>query len=157
MYQIKNSNKTNGRINYYFTIAIMSFIFIQSALPGDISSFESNVLVRLFVDITGWDLKVLSMVIRKVAHFTEFAVLGGCLTTNVRDFYAMKGISLGSVRVWFMSWMLGTAYAASDEIHQYFVPERACQLLDVCIDSAGVAVGSMIMVIVIKHRLIKNN
>jgi len=146
-------NKAKIRLHIILTLTIMAFIFIQSALPGTISGAESNVLVEFFAKLTGLDAEVLSVVIRKAAHFTEFALLGMCLMLNVRDFYTVKGISLGSVHLWFMSWMLGTAYAATDEIHQYFVPERACQLLDVCVDSAGVAVGSMIMVLVIKHRL----
>ena len=135
----------------------MVFIFIQSALPGAVFGAESNVLVKFFAKLTGLDAEVLSVVIRKVAHFTEFAVLGLCLTLNVRDFYSAKGISLGRGHVWFMSWLLGTAYAATDEIHQYFVPDRACQLLDVCIDSAGVAAGAMIMVVVCGRRVRKRN
>ena len=144
-------------IHSIFTLTIMAFIFIQSALPGTVSGAESNVLVEFFAKLTGLDAEVLSVVIRKAAHFTEFAVLGLCLTLNVRDFYSAKGISLGRGHVWFMSWLLGTAYAATDEIHQYFVPDRACQLLDVCIDSAGVAAGAMIAVVVIKHRFKKNS
>ena len=30
-------------------------------------------------------------------------------------------------------------YAVSDEIHQYFVPGRACRLFDVLIDTSGSA------------------
>lgn len=152
-----NIDKINIRLHTILTLAVMAFIFIQSALPGDVSGKESNVLVEFFSKLTGLDAEVLSIVIRKAAHFTEFAVLGLCLTLSVRDYYFVKGVTLCSVPVWFMSWMLGTAYAATDEIHQYFVPERACQLPDVCIDSAGVAVGAVIMVLVIKHRLKKNS
>ena len=144
-------------IHSIFTLTIMAFIFIQSALPGAVSGAESNVLVEFFAKLTGLDTEVLSVVIRKTAHFTEFAVLGLCLTLNVRDFYSAKGISLGRGHVWFMSWLLGTAYAATDEIHQYFVPDRACQLLDVCIDSAGVAAGAMIAVVVCGSRMRERN
>ena len=37
--------------------------------------------------------------------------------------------------------MLGLVYAASDEIHQLYVPGRAGQFRDVLIDSAGVLLG----------------
>lgn len=149
---LKSLNK-----HIFITLAIMAFIFIQSALPGEISGAESNVLVEFFAKLTRLDAEVLSVVIRKAAHFTEFAVLGLCLTLNVRDFYSAKGISLGRGHVWFMSWLLGTAYAATDEIHQYFVPDRACQLLDVCIDSAGVAAGAIIGVVVCGSWVRKSN
>lgn len=148
--------KSKSKLHLILTLAIMVFIFIHSALPGEISGAESNVLVEFFAKLTGLDAEVLSVVIRKAAHFTEFAVLGLCLTLNVRDFYSAKGISLGRGHVWFMSWLLGTAYAATDEIHQYFVPDRACQLLDVCIDSAGVAAGAMIAVVVCGSRVRRN-
>ena len=38
------------------------------------------------------------------------------------------------------------AYAVTDEIHQAFVPGRACAPMDVLIDSAGAATGAALMV-----------
>lgn len=42
-------------------------------------------------------------------------------------------------------------YAASDELHQFFVPGRSCQLRDVLIDTAGVVAGVGIQYILLKH------
>ena len=69
--------------------------------------------------------------LRKVAHFSEFALLGAesalLLLWNgkrgVRCFIA--GLSFCAV------------IAAIDECIQYFVPGRACAILDVGIDTAG--------------------
>jgi VanZ family protein len=69
-----------------------------------------------------WDL-----VLRKIAHAVEFAVLGALLLR-----------ALGSVRG---AVALGVAYAASDELHQVFVPGRRGSVVDVLIDAVGVAVG----------------
>lgn len=44
-----------------------------------------------------------------------------------------------------VSWIICTLYAGTDELHQYFVPGRACSLRDVCIDSAGALLGVLIM------------
>jgi VanZ family protein len=41
-------------------------------------------------------------------------------------------------------WLIGTAYAVTDEIHQYVVPGRSCEVRDVVIDSCGVLVGALI-------------
>ncbi|MFQ8632799.1 MAG: VanZ family protein, partial [Intestinibacter bartlettii] len=41
-------------------------------------------------------------------------------------------------------------YAISDEIHQYFVPGRACQFRDVMIDSCGALFGIAVIVILKK-------
>ena len=40
---------------------------------------------------------------------------------------------------------VGSLYAVFDEIHQYFVPGRACQLRDMVIDICGVAAGVLMV------------
>lgn len=69
-----------------------------------------------------WDL-----VLRKLAHAAEFAVLGALLQR-----------ALGSARA---AVLLGIAYAVSDELHQVFVPGRLGSPVDVAIDAVGVAAG----------------
>jgi hypothetical protein len=69
-----------------------------------------------------WDL-----VLRKLAHAAEFAVLGALLLRAV----AAERTALA----------LGIAYAATDELHQHFVPGRLGSPVDVLIDAAGVAIG----------------
>ena len=69
-----------------------------------------------------WDL-----VLRKLAHAGEFAVLGALLLR-----------ALGAERT---ALALGIAYAVSDEVHQHFVPGRVGSPIDVLIDSVGVAIG----------------
>ncbi len=69
-----------------------------------------------------WDL-----VLRKLAHAAEFAVLGALL--------------LRALRAERPALALGIAYAASDELHQHFVPGRLGSPYDVLIDGVGVALG----------------
>jgi VanZ family protein len=69
-----------------------------------------------------WDL-----VLRKIAHFCEYAILGFLLVRATRREP--------------VAFALGVLYAASDEIHQHFVPGRHAAVRDVAIDSAGVLVG----------------
>ena len=69
-----------------------------------------------------WDL-----VLRKIAHACEYALLGALLLRALRDGLPALG--------------LGVAYAASDEVHQHFVEGRVGRLVDVLIDSVGVAIG----------------
>ena len=137
-------------IHIFITIAVMLFIFIQSALPGELSGAESNIVVQFIASITGWNEEVLRLLVRKAAHFTEFLILGICLAINMQDLRA-KRIVAGEISpeapFWgycLAAWMIGTAYAVTDEFHQLFVPDRACSLIDVCIDSAGVACGVLI-------------
>ena len=72
-----------------------------------------------------WDL-----VLRKLAHACEFALLGALLVRALRDERA--------------AFAAGVAYAISDELHQLFVPGRVGSPLDVAIDSAGIAVGILL-------------
>ena len=69
-----------------------------------------------------WDI-----VLRKLAHFGEYAVLG-----------LLLGRALGREP---LAALAGAAYAATDELHQHFVPGRRAAFRDVAIDTAGVLVG----------------
>jgi len=69
-----------------------------------------------------WDL-----VLRKLAHAAEFAMLGALLLR-----------ALGAERP---ALALGIAYAASDEVHQLFVAGRRGSAFDVLIDAVGVSLG----------------
>jgi len=66
-------------------------------------------------------------VVRKLAHLTEYALLGALLVRATRRELP--------------AFLLGVAYAASDEIHQHFVPGRHATPVDVAIDAVGVALG----------------
>src|SRR6185503_1615528 len=72
-----------------------------------------------------WDL-----VLRKIAHACEFALLGALLLRALRDERA--------------AFAGGVLYAISDEVHQLFVRGRVGSPIDVAIDSVGVAVGILL-------------
>jgi VanZ family protein len=72
-----------------------------------------------------WDL-----VLRKIAHACEYAVLGALLLRALRNELPAFG--------------LGVAYAVSDEVHQHFVEGRVGAPLDVLIDSVGVTIGVLL-------------
>ena len=139
-------------IHLVLTIAVMLFIFVHSALPGHVSGAESNFFVRFSSGLTGVEEESLSFIVRKAAHFTEFMILGICLGLNVTDALRIKGKSISLPVAWLIPWLMGTAYAVTDEIHQFFVPDRACAVTDMLIDSAGVAFGAMILILIYKAR-----
>ncbi len=103
----------------------MSGPFVRLWLPvltwaGLIFAFSS--VPDLGTGLGGWDL-----VLRKIAHAAEYAVLGALLQRALRR----PGVAFA----------LGTLYAISDEVHQSFVSGRHGSPLDVALDAAGVAVG----------------
>ena len=117
------------------TLIIMAFIFIQSALPGDLSSNESNFIVQILVALFDVDAGSAGFAVRKCAHFTEYLVLGG---SAMLMFSEMRLSGL-------LAWALGTAYAVTDEFHQLFVAGRSCEVRDMCIDAAGVLCGVLVI------------
>jgi len=73
-----------------------------------------------------WDL-----VLRKLAHFAEFGVLGAHLARATRN----EPVAIA----------LGALYAATDELHQSFVSGRHGSPVDWTIDTAGVVVGVLLV------------
>ena len=92
------------------------------ALAWAAAIFGFSSIPSLGSGLGAWDL-----VVRKLAHLGEYAVLGMLLLR-----------ACGSIR-W--AWLLGVAYAATDELHQSFVEGRRGAPLDVAIDAVGVALG----------------
>ena len=111
--------------------------FVRTWLPvilwaGVIFAFSS--IPSLSSGLGTWDL-----VLRKLAHTTEYAILGALL-----------------VRATGRSWLalgLGVLYAASDEFHQTFVRGRHGSPVDVAIDTIGLIVGIVVWNSVRTRRL----
>ncbi len=82
----------------------------------------------------------LSLVVRKCAHFSEFALLGFNLACWLRLRFHERPRRFAPPR----AWLIATLYAATDELHQMFVSERGPAVLDVGIDSAGALAGVLV-------------
>lgn len=82
--------------------------------------------------------------IRKLAHFSIYAV-GGLLSFALVNQYKLP---IKNKVVY--SFIFCLAYSITDEIHQYFIPGRSCEIRDILIDSFGVLFGILISYLVIK-------
>jgi VanZ family protein len=87
--------------------------------------FALSSVPALSTGLGTWDT-----VLRKAAHLTEYAVLGGLLYRA----FAREVPALAT----------GIAYAASDELHQHFVRGRSASPVDVAIDAVGIAFGMLV-------------
>lgn len=83
-------------------------------------------------------------IVRKLAHFSIYALLGIWLMGLVSTF----NISL--VKKFGTSLLAGMLYASLDEFHQSFVPGRTAMITDVLIDTMGVITGILIVHLAIK-------
>ena len=131
--------RTDKRLRLCTALLICNLVFIwgNSLLPGEVSGAFSDwvkaILSKLFSgdadDSSGGGL------LRKVAHFTEFAALGMCLA------WLHGMLQKGKLR----PFLWGVLAASVDETIQRFVPDRGPSVKDVCIDSAGVLTGIILL------------
>ena len=125
-------------------VCCLAFIWGNSLLPGAVSQAVSDGLKQLMglplsagVQASGRDL------VRKLAHFTEYAALGWLLGWRV----AMGG------KKPVLALILGALCACLDETIQIFAPDRGPGLADVLLDSFGVLAG--ILVLHLGHTVFK--
>ena len=136
------NNIMHKRISILLVITWMIFIFIMSSFNSTESSNQSNFIVNIIANIFNINnISILSLIVRKLAHFTEYFILG-LLVYNLIYSNQKKA---------YFAIIICVLYAISDEIHQLFVPGRSCQVLDVIIDSSGSLLG-IILLYIYKYR-----
>ena len=86
--------------------------------------------------------------VRKTAHFIEYFIL------SISVFITLLDFNLSNKRLLIYTMLICILYAASDEIHQLFVSERAGRILDVLLDSIGsfIAVNICLFIHKLKHK-----
>ena len=138
------------------TAAVMLLIFFFSTESAERSDRTSGVFARVVIGIAYPDYdqmpeeeqrevyNVVQHLVRKTAHFTEYALLGLLLRFCLQSWIGNKKRHLLPV-----SWMIGTLYAVTDELHQLLTDGRAGQWTDVVLDSSGVLTGAVIASVVV--------
>ena len=131
-----------------FTAALIGcilFIFHNSLETGAESSARSQAVMQMVNSfLAKLHLGPLSEhLIRKLAHFSEFALEGFLLMLCIRVY------TKHFVR--HMSWPLlgGMTTALTDETIQRFIPNRTSAVTDVWIDMAGVVCGLFVALIIL--------
>ena len=125
-------------------IVCLAFIWGNSLTNGEDSGNLSGGIMEwintfLRLDASGAD--TLHHLIRKGAHFTEFACLGLLLTW----LFGMMGEKKG--HLFCMPLLFGMMAACADETIQVFTPDRGPSPIDIWIDTCGVAAGIMILIL----------
>jgi len=77
-------------------------------------------------------------------HFTAFFFLA---------FFLLPALARGkSKNLVFLGILLAILYGISDEIHQFFVPGRACTFSDLMVNSSGILLSSFIYTVSLRYR-----
>ena len=143
MHTNQNHKTTYRIITVLLLILWVVFIFSNSMDNADASTLKSGAVLALLRRILGSEGAALTeFIVRKTAHFTEFAIEGILLLSVV------KGYTMRPLR--FLGWPLlaGLMTALADETIQLFSLGRSSQVTDVWIDFAGVVTGTLLAFLV---------
>lgn len=133
------------RILWIAVIAVCGLIFFFSAQSGEESADTSGKVVEWLIAILikGYHMlaaaqqqeifDTASLIVRKLAHFSEFALLGFLVRLLMQSYQVKAGAS--------RAWVATSLYAVTDELHQLFSDARGASVVDVGIDSLGAAAG----------------
>lgn len=111
-------------------------IFSQSAMPAPVSQAESGGLLYLLVQIFPF---LTEHILRKLAHFSEFAVLGIFLGKSLQ----------GPVMHMLFA---GLLCALCDETIQLFVMGRSSQVGDIWVDFSGILAAAVLLWLLRRFR-----
>ena len=110
---------------YWFPVILWcSLIFYLSSMPNLRTEFGFG-----------------DLILRKIAHVTEYCILF-LLTLRALE---NSELSWQKKTILLVSVIFSVLYAVLDEYHQSFVPTRGPSVIDVCIDSAGVLAGYLLI------------
>lgn len=129
--------KTNKKILVTLLILTLAFIWGNSLFTREYSTYESSFAVRILEKIFG-EGNVSEHFVRKLAHFSEFAVLG-------IELCALSGRFPLAVAH-------GLFAAVTDESLQ-LITDRSAEVVDILLDFSGVVFGALIILLVIKARV----
>lgn len=131
--------RTDNRLRLCGVLIVLNLCFIwgNSLLPGEVSGALSDWVKELLAKLLPLDGpdSTSGGLLRKLAHFTEFALLGGLLSW-------LFGM-LQKKTIW--PFACGFLAACMDETIQRFVPDRGPSVLDVGIDTCGVLTGMLLV------------
>jgi len=132
-----------------FWLPVLLWMVVIFSASSDAHSYEHS--SRLFEPLLHWlfpsmsqaNVDIIHHIFRKCAHLTEYAILAMLLWRALH-------VSKNQLPAW--SWpkvggtlLLVFLFAASDEFHQSFVPTRTPLFSDVLIDTAGGAIGLLVL------------
>jgi VanZ family protein len=109
------------------------------------SSFSEGLLKEALGSVhwhvSAYTFEILHLLIRKLAHLTEYGILGLLLYSSL----GWEPQISWNFRRMVLTLVIVAAYSLTDEFHQLFVPGRGASLVDCGIDIAGGGVGMLFL------------
>nr|WP_316621410.1 VanZ family protein [uncultured Ruminococcus sp.] len=139
-------NLTARVILTVLTTAAIGMIFYNSSLSAVESTEQSSPLTDWINSILATfpiPFRVTENFIRKMAHFSEYTVLGLLLSTTVYQYRKDRKKTL------LTALPIGALVAVCDELIQIFPAGRSCQVTDMLIDTCGILFGALLVLLFI--------
>lgn len=125
-------------------LVLISYASSDNFSAANTSRIIGPLVLWLFPNTSPETLAVIHFVARKIAHFTEYAVLA---YLAARAFRTSPKAALANR--WFLAALvLIVIYALLDEYHQSYVPSRTASIYDSLIDMSG----GLVMLLFLRHR-----
>ena len=119
-------------LKYHFPVILMCLvIFVLSSIPG-------NYYPK--VDFKFSD---------KIVHIILYSALSSAFYISIRK---QNKVGLFSEHAFIFSIVLSALYGISDEFHQYFVPNRSCDVYDMIANTIGATIAITIIYLYLKFR-----
>ena len=131
----------NRRASRILTVCAGAWLLViwgHSCLPAAQSGAESGALLVVVQDLLPW---MTDHVLRKCAHFAEYAVLGALTAAALRTSAHFS---------WPRALLPGPFAALCDETIQLFVPGRSGRIADVWLDTAGYLTGALLTLLIFR-------
>ena len=135
---------------YILVIIWMTVIFYFSNMNKDNSDNTSKSLLYKIVSITNKNtnesekIRIVdnyNIIIRKIAHISEYFIL------SLLIYLSLIYSDITNKKAIIYSIIISILYSITDEIHQLFIPGRGGQIKDIFIDSTGVFLNTLIIII----------
>jgi VanZ family protein len=125
------------------------FFFSTGTYGGSFTGWLLQEVLEFFhIVVSATTFRLIHHILRKLAHLSEYAIFAMLLYgtfSGGRDFSWRGRKALAALAI-------ATFYSLSDEFHQLFVPGRGASPVDCGIDTAGAAVGMLL--IYVRARLV---
>lgn len=138
------------KIIFFITIVWIGVIWVHSMMPAPISRGESGAIAQWLqaIGIVS-DGKAVEHIIRKIAHFTEFGLLGVLIFLDMAFSFKINRQCVP------LALFIGLVIPMIDETIQLFSMGRSCAVVDVWLDFGGYVTGWLFTLLISRKLLNK--
>lgn len=135
-------------LSWLAVVIMAGVIFWMSANTGTNINQGLGIIsaLKAFLSSIAFSLTGHEVDVSPIGHFVEYFIFGILLLNALRFHMPLS-------RAVFFAIIIGSAYGVTDEIHQYFVPDRSCDPMDWLVDTIAVALGALLCRLAARKQL----